>query len=345
MRIAILNNCVPFISGGAEHLAEALRRKLIEHGHEAMVVRLPFRWNPAEKIVDHILACRLINLRGVDRVIGLKFPAYYVPHPNKVLWLLHQFRQAYDLWGTAYQDIPETPEGLAIRQTIINADNKYLGEAAKIYTNSHVTGERLKKFNGLDSEVLFPPLERSDHFRCSGYGDYIFYPGRITGGKRQALVVESMKHVRSGVRLVIAGRPELPSDRETIERIVRENRLESRVDFIPRFISEEEKAQLLGGALGCAYTPYDEDSYGYLTLEAYHSRKPVITCSDSGGIAILVKNSETGLVTAPMPEAIASAMDQLYDDPKEASRMGNAGYDLMMTLGINWPTVVQKLTA
>lgn len=345
MRIAILNNGVPFVSGGAEHLADALRGKLIEHGHEAIVVRLPFRWSPAEKIVEHILACRLINLQGVDRVIGLKFPAYYAPHANKVVWLLHQFRQAYDLWGTVYQDIPDTPEGRAIRQTIINADNKYLGEAAKIYTNSHVTSERLKEFNGLDSEVLFPPLARSDHFTCSGYGDYIFCPGRINGGKRQALVVESMKHVRSGVRLVIAGPPESPSDRETIEQIVRENQLESRVDFIPRFISEEEKVEWLGGALGCACTPYDEDSYGYVTLEAYHSRKPVITCSDSGGIAILVKHAETGFVTAPTPEGIAAALDQLFENPREASRMGNAGYDLMMTLGINWPSVIQKLTA
>src|SRR6185369_16591872 len=100
MKVAILNNCIPFVKGGAEHLAEALRMKLIEHGHEAALIRIPFQWNPAERIVEHLLACRLIKLSGVDRVIGLKFPAYHVPHDNKVLWLLHQFRQAYDLWGT-----------------------------------------------------------------------------------------------------------------------------------------------------------------------------------------------------------------------------------------------------
>jgi glycosyltransferase involved in cell wall biosynthesis len=345
VKIAIVNNCVPFIAGGAEHLADSLREKLIEHGHEAILIRIPFRWHPAESIVDHILACRLLSLRGVDRVIGLKFPAYFVPHDNKVLWLLHQFRQAYDLWGTPYQDIPDTPEGLRIRRVIVESDNEYLREARKIYTLSHVTVARLKKFNGFESEVLFHPLNRSDHFFSSGYGDYVFYPSRVTGGKRQALVVESMKHSKSPVRLVIGGQPELPSDREAIERIIREAGLGSRVQFIPRFLPEQEKANLFAGALGCAYTPYDEDSYGYVTLEAYHSRKPVITCTDSGGTTILVKNGETGFVVPPSPEAIGQAMDRLYDDRAAARRMGEAGYDLMNTLGINWDTVVERLTA
>ena len=345
MKIAVVNNCVPFISGGAEHLAESLSDQLVQRGHEAMVIRIPFQWQPPERIIDHVLACRLLNFSGVDRVIGLKFPAYLVPHENKVLWLLHQFRQAYDLWGTPYQDLPGAADGVRIREVIIEADNQYLREARSIYTLSPVTVARLKKFNGLNSEVLFHPLNRSDHFFCSDYGDYIFYPSRITRGKRQALVVESMKHTKSPVRLVIGGQPELASDRETIEHIIRDAKLESRVDFLPRFLSEEEKANLFAGSLGCAYTPYDEDSYGYVTLEAYHSRKPVITCTDSGGTTILVKDGDTGLVVTPSPQAIGEAMDRLYEDRTSARRMGEAGYDLMNTLKINWDTVVERLTA
>ncbi len=119
MKVAVVNNWVPFLSGGAEHLAEALTRKLAEYGHQSMLVRLPFAWHPPGKILEHMLACRCVRLAGVDRVIGLKFPAYYVPHPNKVVWLLHQFRQAYDLWGTRYQDLPDTAEGLAVRDAVV----------------------------------------------------------------------------------------------------------------------------------------------------------------------------------------------------------------------------------
>jgi glycosyltransferase involved in cell wall biosynthesis len=310
-----------------------------------MLVRIPFRWYPTEHVIEHMLACRLMCLKGVDRVIALKFPAYYLPHENKVLWLLHQFRQAYDLWGTRYQDIPDTLEGLKIRETIIQSDNEYLPEAKRIYTNSHVTSNRLKTFNGLDSEVLYPPLGSSEHFHCSGYGDFIFYPSRVTDGKRQALVVEALRHCRTKVRLVIGGQPELPSDREKIERAIHEGNLEGRVTFLPQFLSEAEKAQYFAEALGCAYIPFDEDSYGYVTLEAYHSRKPVITCSDSGGTSILVKHGETGLVAEPSPESLGEAMDRLYAGKKEARKMGEAGYALMQSLGINWDTVVQRLTS
>ena len=46
MKIAVLNNCVPYVWGGAEHLAQALTEKLNEYGHEAMLFRMPFRWQP-----------------------------------------------------------------------------------------------------------------------------------------------------------------------------------------------------------------------------------------------------------------------------------------------------------
>ena len=208
MKIAIVNNCVPFLSGGAEHLAEALRIKLIENGHQALVVAIPFKWNPPSAIIEQILACRSLRLPGVDLMIGLKFPAYYVPHPNKVLWLLHQFRQAYDMWGTTYQDLPDTGDGRRIRDVIVRADNTYFPEARRIYTNSEVTQHRLERFNGISSEVLYAPLLRSDHLRHKEYGGYLFCPGRITRGKRQFLIVQAMRFVKSNIRVVIAGHPE-----------------------------------------------------------------------------------------------------------------------------------------
>jgi glycosyltransferase involved in cell wall biosynthesis len=344
MKLAVINNCVPFVTGGAEHLAEALTGKLCEYGHEATLFRIPFRWEPPSKIIESMLACRLLRLPNVDRVIALKFPAYLVPHPHKTLWLLHQFRQAYDLWRTPFQSIPDTTEGRRIREVIVETDNRYLREARKIYTNSQVTSNRLKRYNRIDSEVLFPPLADTSHFFCADYGDYIFFPGRITPSKRQLLAVEAMKYVTTDVRLVIAGRHEAAADLTQIEAVIRQHRLNSRVEVIPRFISEQEKAGFLGRALACAYLPYDEDSYGYVTLEAYHSRKPVITCNDSGGVCMLVKDSETGFVVPPDPAAVSAAMDSLYRDRAAARRMGEAGLELLRSLKIGWDRVIEALT-
>ena len=331
MNIAIVNTCVPFVRGGPEHFAEALRQQLIARGHNALAVRIPFRCQPAQQVLDHLLACRLLTLPRIERVIALRFPAYCVPHPNKVVWLVNQFRPEY--------------ESASIHQVVINADSRYLPQARRIFTNSLVTVARLKKFNGIAPEVLHAPLARSEHFFCSGYGDYFLCPEWVAGDERLALVVESMKYVKSAVRLVIADRPEQPSARDEVERVIRENRLESKVELIPRFMSEDEKARRFAAALGCVYTPYDEESCGDVTLQAFHSRKPVITCRDSGGVTILVRHGETGLVVEPQPAAIAEAMDELFDNRARAAKMGDAGFELMMASGIHWNNAIEKLLA
>ena len=349
MKIAIINNYVPFVYGGAEFLADSLLDKLREYGHEAIFVKIPFVWNPPQKILENILLNRLIQLNQdvyklkIDRVIALKFPVYYVQHPNKVLWLLHQFRQVYDLWGTPYGMEP-TPENLSIREAIIRADNLYLREAKRIYTNSKVVSGRLKRFNDIDSQVLYPPLMDSEKFHTGPYGDYIFYPSRIVSGKRQQDAIESMQYVKSGVRLVIAGHSESGEWLQRLEALVREKGLKQKVTILGRWISQEEKVELFANALGTIYIPYDEDSYGYVSLESYHACKPVITCTDSGGTLEVVEDGVTGYVVPPDHKAIAEAMDKLFTDKNNAQRMGTKGMDHLKSMGISWDNIIRCLT-
>jgi len=349
MKIAIVNNYVPFVYGGAEFLADSLQTKLREYGHEAMTVKIPFTWEPPSKVLENILLNRLMRLNqdvyklNFDRVIALKFPAYYVEHPDKVLWLLHQFRQVYDLWGTQY-GLPQNAENIIIKEAIYRADNRYLREAKKIYTNSKVVSGRLKRFNDINSEVIFPPLMDAEKYYTGDYGDYIFYPSRIVPGKRQQDAIECMKHVKSGVKLVIAGHSESKEWLDHLQSMVSENGLGDRVTILGRWISQEEKIDLFANALGAVYIPVDEDSYGYVTLEAYHSRKPVITFSDSGGTLEVVEDGKTGWVVPPDPKALANAMDKLYLDRALTKKMGSSGLDKIMSMGISWNHVIQRLT-
>jgi len=345
MKIGILISTVPFVRGGAEILIRALHAKLREYGHQALLVRIPFRWEPPQKILEHMLACRLLRMPGVARVVALNFPAFYVPHEDKIVWMLHQFRPAYDLWKTPYQGLSDSPEGQEVRDFIVRADNSYLAEASRIFANSEVTSARLKHFNGFDSDVLHPPLPYDHQFSCIEYGDYIFAPGNINEAERQLLLVQSMAYCRSGVKLLLAGKSESKANSDAIKVAISKGRLEDRVTFLDRFISEEEKVDWFGRALACAYIPYDEDSYGYVTLESLLSKKALITCNDSGGIRELVKDKVTGRVVDASPRALAEAMDGLYYDRAEARQMGEAGYGLVKTLDINWDHVVRVLTA
>jgi glycosyltransferase involved in cell wall biosynthesis len=343
MKIAIVTTSVPFIRGGAEILADSLKRKLEEFGYQASLIGIPFQWNPPQKVLEHMLACQLLRFENIDRIIGLKFPAYAIKHPDKVLWLLHQFRQIYDLWGTPFQEIPSTPEGLTTREAIIQSDNRYFREARKIFTISGVVSQRLMKFNDFSSEVLYPPLLDDKQYSCSEYGNYMLYVSRITMGKRQHLALQAMKYVKSNVRLIIAGSPDTEEQRTYIKSIIEKENLADRVVFIDRFISEEEKLRLYAEALACIFIPYDED-YGYITLESYRSKKAVITCSDSGGPLWLVKDGDTGYVVPPAPEAIAEAMDKLFCDKKGSQKMGEAGFDRLLSLKITWENVIKRLT-
>lgn len=343
MRIAIVNNQAPFVRGGAELLVEWLHQKLEEYGHEAEIVRIPFQWNPPERIIDHMLAARLVRLTNVDRVIAFKFPAYYVPHDDKVLWLLHQFRQAYDLWGTPFQGIPDTAVGHRIREAVIGADRHHLAEVGHIYTNSKIVGHRLRLYSEIESEPLYPPLLDSSPYRCDAYGNYFFFPSRINAVKRQHVAVEAMAHLSSAARLIIAGPPDTPSDLEQLMGVIHEHGLESRVEVIPRWISDEEKLRLMAGARGVIYIPLGEDSYGYVTLEAFHARKPVVTLMDSDGTLELVRDRRNGRVVAGVQE-LAAAIDELTEDQVLAERWGQAAWETISELEISWDRVVGCLT-
>jgi glycosyltransferase involved in cell wall biosynthesis len=342
MKVVVLNNTVPFLRGGAEILADSLTERLRAAGHVAELVRLPFSWDPPEHIADSMLAASLTRVAEVDRVIALKFPAYLVPHDNMVVWLLHQFRQFYDLWDPAGAHDTTTT---SVRDMVLRADDAALGQARKIFANSETTATRLRSFNGLDAEVLYPPLQRPEDFSPIALGDYIFAGGRINSFKRQLLSVEAMSHTTSDVRLIVAGAAETPADLEALEKSRAASPHPERILIIPRFIEERHKIELVNRSLSCVYCPIDEDSYGYVTLEGAQAQKALVTTSDSGGILNLVTDGHGGIVCAPDANALADAFDRLYRSPKLAADLGRGAHDRMLELGISWDHVLHRLLA
>ncbi|OYU70473.1 MAG: glycosyl transferase family 1 [Alphaproteobacteria bacterium PA2] len=343
MKVVLASTFVPFINGGARFIVEWLEEKLLEHGHEVERFYLPFIETPHD-MLDQIAALRLMDLsQAGDRLIAFRPPAYVLRHPNKVLWFIHHIRAYYDLWGQPHSPDP-TPHNLAIRQTLMDLDTRALGEAQKVFTNSQVVSDRLSAFNGVASQPLYPPIYKPERFRCDGYGDEIFVVCRVEPHKRQALLIEAMAHVKTDVRLRLCGSCSSPAYARVIEDLIASLGVQDRVIFEDRWISEDEKADMLAGALAAAYLPHDEDSYGYPSLEAAHSMKCVITTTDSGGVLELVEHGRNGLVAEPDPVALAQAMDKLYRDRKLAEQFGQANFRRLSELNIDWDHVVTALT-
>jgi glycosyltransferase involved in cell wall biosynthesis len=343
MRVLIASTIVPFIEGGGTFIVDWLEAVLRERGHEVDVLKIPFhsdyRTMPAQ-----MLALRLLDVsQHGDRLIVIRPPAYLLRHPSKVLWFIHHHRGAYDLWGTDYQDLPNTPEGVAYRRAIATSDHLAFSEARSILTNSAVVSRRLKEYNGIEAEVLYPPVFQPERFRCDQYGDYILYMSRLARHKRQELAVEAMRYTRTPVKLLIAGKPDDQDFELSLRSAAEQYGVADRVIMRTEWISEDEKVQLFADCLAAIYFPFDEDSYGYPSLEAHHARKCVISTTDAGGTSELIVDGENGFLVEPAAEVIGARMDQLYLDRRLARRMGEAGIDRIRSLGITWDHVVERL--
>lgn len=347
MKVIVASTVVPFLKGGYTVIIDSLVDRLRAEGKTVEKMLFPFssRW---DEILDQMLAFRLMDLsQHGDRLITVRFPSYLLQHPNKTVWFIHHHRGAYDLWGTEYQDIPMTPEGVRVRDSIRNADAAALAECRPVFANSKIVAGRLKQFNGVSAEVLYPPLPCAEAYHCAGYSDYILYLGRLVHHKRQWLAIEAMRYVETGVRLVIAGKPDpdaLPYLAE-LHALVDRHNLQDRVTILADWLPEGRKVEMFAECLAGAYFPLDEDSFGYPSLEAHCSGKAVITTTDSGGTLELVRNGENGLVMEPTALAIARGMDAVYRNRALARAMGDAGRARMDALGINWEHVTRRLLA
>lgn len=339
MRVGLLTVQIPFVRGGAEMLAESLAQEVRHAGHQAEIISLPFKWYPGDRIPEHMLACRLVDVEEssgvpIDRVIGLKFPAYLARHSNKVMWILHQHRGAYDLWGTELGDLHHTPGGAHIRATILSADTRLIPEARACYTISQNVTNRLRRYCGIASTPLYHPPPGAHLLAFQDYGDFFLFPSRINRTKRQELVIKALSKTRWPVRVIFMGAADDPAYDRDLRQSAEIGAVGERVAWSGA-VSEQERVDLYATCLGVIFPPLDED-YGYVTLEAMLSSKAVITCTDSGGPLEFVLDRITGLVCEPQPAALAEVLDLLWEHRQLAREYGRAARQRYREMGIGW---------
>jgi glycosyltransferase involved in cell wall biosynthesis len=340
MRIAVCAPQVPFERGGTEVLVETLTDRLRDRDHEAELVRVPFKWYPGPRPLREALVWRLLDLdeaqgRPIDLVIATKFPSYAIRHPNKVVWLIHQFRQAYDLDRTELGQYDEGAFDRASVRGIQRLDCQTLGEARRLFAISRNVADRLRSSTGLEAEVLLPPPQQLDYRTSDGVGKFILSVGRLDRSKRIELLLEAAA-LDSSLKIVIAG--EGP-DRKRLEQVSAKRGLDGRVSFTGR-VADNELVDLYADCLAVFYAPIDEDM-GLVPYEAFLSEKPVVTTRDAGGPLEVVVDRKNGLVCEPIPAAVASACAWLAANPEEARIWGLSGKRTAER--ITWDAVVERL--
>ena len=341
-RICICGTQVPFSSGGAELLVESLRDQLSARGFEVEVVSVPFSWRTRGQILKSALSWRLLDLtevggRRIDLVICTRFPSYLVQHPNKVVWLIHQFRQVYELMGTRYSDFTDLPEDREVVSMIRTMDRRCLAEARRLCTISQNTADRLQRFLGLEGEAVYPPPALTGRFRSGAPGDHVLGVGRLDAMKRFDLLLRAVAESQGDLRCVIAGSG---PEGEALAALARELGIEERVELLGR-VDDDRLIDLYAGSLAVYYAPFDED-YGYVTVEAFMAGRAVVTTEDAGGVLEFVRDGVNGLVCKASPGRIGQALSRLAADPELARRLGSAGRERVES--IHWDAVIETLT-
>jgi glycosyltransferase involved in cell wall biosynthesis len=339
MRIAVCHPQVPFSRGGAELLAETLVKELRSRGHDAELVTVPFKWYPGAQVLRNALVWRLLDLEEIqgaciDLVVATKFPSYAVRHPRKVVWLVHQFRQAYELDRTDLGQFGEEPFDRAARRAVHRLDAATLGEARRLFAISGNVAQRLRRSLDLEAEVLPPPPQRLD-YRCDSYGDFVLSVGRLDRAKRVDLLLEAAA-AEQALKVVVAGDG---PDRRRLEELAAALELDGRVTFAGR-VGDDALTDLYARCLAVFYAPVDED-FGFVPYEAFLSEKPIVTTRDAGGPLEVVSDGENGVVCEPAPAAVATACAFLAANVEQARARGRAGK--VVAERLTWDAVVDGL--
>lgn len=331
----------PFFAGGAERHVRRLTEELAARGVEADLVTMPLIERERFDLVRSALAWRALDLtavggQAVDAVIATRFPSYAARHPNKVVWLIHQYRQAYDQFGTPYSDFTASREDRRAREAIAEIDRVGLGEARRVFANSRTVAARLEKHNGIESEPLYHPPPLAGRYRSGPAGDYALSVGRLDAWKRPDLLIAALPHAPAA-RVVLLGRgPEEPR----LRRLARELGVGDRVRWLTEEIGEEALLDLYAGARVVVVTAEGED-LGYVPLEAFLSGRAVITTEDAGGPLEFVSDGGTGLVVPPRPEALGAALRIAWESPQALAKMGERGRERVAAL--SWDRTVGAL--
>ena len=343
-RIAVVTSSPPMIEGGHMVIARSLVQALRDAGHIADIVVTPqnrFGRQAAAYVATWLTDVAVSDGHKVDQVISLRFPSYAVRHEKHVCWLNHTMREYYDLWEPFSAPLsPRARLKERLRRTAIHATDRYLlgRNVTRLFVQSKTIQARLAMWPEVQSRVLYPPAPQRP-YRCDAYGDYIFMVSRLTPLKRAGLLIDALATPEgAGIHAVIAGEGD---DHARLTAMIGQHGLEARVRLVGR-ISDDEMLGYLAGCRAVCFPPVQED-YGFVTVEAFASRKAVVTCTDSGGPAELVVDGHAGFVVAPEPAALAQALRRLWDDRDLAERMGTNAFATGAAL--NWQDAVRQLTA
>lgn len=216
-------------------------------------------------------------------------------------------------------------------------EKKNIEKAAAVHVTSKREAADLAEFdfclpnvwniaNGIDSPGSWAKDGLSRDVRAiTAAGDYVFFLGRLNWKKGLDRLINAWADVPE-TRLVIAGNDEDDYLAE-LRNLAVASGCADRIDFLPRFITGQDKEDLFAAAHLFVLPSYSEN-FGMTVLEAMIRAVPVVVTPEVGA-AEVVREVQGGLVIDGSPAELAKAINELLISPHKRELMGEMASNLV----------------
>ena len=185
-----------------------------------------------------------------------------------------------------------------------------------VLTNSKNTQKRIKDFLGIDSQVLYPPVDLKE-FSYQWQHDYYLSFARLSDAKRVDRIVEAFKKLPEKKLIVIYGEND-PQKQKIMD--LAKGFKNIRLITLP---GNRGFTSYVGNSIATIYVPVDED-FWMSPIESMAAGKPVIGVDD-GGLKETIINWETWILiwkdakVEELREAIEKLTPEIAHDMREKS--------------------------
>lgn len=317
--------------------------------HHSFIQYLPKKFQFRQLyLLFHPWAYRSFKLKGYEGIISVSIAFAKFAHAKGIKHIDFCMTPPKFLWEKEGRSLKNVEQLKGVNRTFFRIysffmdtfleklwqkwDKQAAAKCDKIVAISKVVQKRIKKYYGLESDVIYPPVEVKmiQYFKkINRKENWFLYMGRVETYKGVDLAIKAC--AMANVPLKIAGTGD---NLEQMKELVKNMNKKGLIKFLG-YVSDEEKINLLSRCRALIFPVRNED-FGIIPVEANAAGTPVIAYREGGVLeTISEENPKTGVFfdkydAESLAEVIKKFKDSLYDPDNCRKQADNFAAEIFM---------------
>lgn len=214
-------------------LAEELKKK----GHEVDYIFLPF-YKDSLALIEQIVAYSTLEVDCADMLITVGYPACFIPHDNKVIYLMDRLPRFFEYYNSQY-GVLDTPQYSRIKSNVINIEKECFSSCFKLICNSNILQKDIKECHNIDSYIAYLPVINIDttyNIDDKLKEPYIIKESYLLPEERLEIIFEAIKSSKFNIVLSVPRTSKLY--RQTLDLQIKDYDIEDKVMIIDGFVND-----------------------------------------------------------------------------------------------------------